>query len=157
MKTIKQIADALEVDKQRVYRYIRKNHINEAHQENGVMYYDDKTETLIQSYFLSQQIEVTTSEKSLASASYDVLLKQSELLTRELDIKNEQIRELNSRLSEMTAALVSAQQSAQAAQVLHAGTMQKQLSDGDTDQQESDASARSLLARIFGRKRRPPV
>ena len=31
-KTIRQIADELGIDKQKVYRYIRKNHINEAHQ-----------------------------------------------------------------------------------------------------------------------------
>lgn len=33
MKTIKQISDELGVDKQKVYRYIKKNHIKEVHQE----------------------------------------------------------------------------------------------------------------------------
>lgn len=152
MKTIKQIADEIGIDKQRVYRYIRKNHINEAHQENGVMYYDEKAQTQIQSYFTRQSLEITTSEKSLVSASYDVLLKQSELLSKELEIKNEQIRELNARLAESNAALVVAQQSAQAAQVLHAGTMQKQLTDGRADENEPQET-RGFLSRIFGRKK----
>ena len=37
-KTMKQIADEIGIDKQRVYRYIKKNHVNVAHQKNGVMY-----------------------------------------------------------------------------------------------------------------------
>jgi len=156
MKTIKQIADALEVDKQRVYRYIKKNHINEAHHKNGVMYYDDKAQTLIQNYFSEDKIEASTSGKSIASASYDVLLKQSELFAKELDIKNEQIRELNLRLSEMAVALVAAQQSAHAAQALHAGTMQKQLTDGATDPSEPTASSRGFFGKMFGRKKSPP-
>lgn len=32
-KTIKQIADELRVSKQQVYRYIKRNHISEAHQK----------------------------------------------------------------------------------------------------------------------------
>ena len=50
-------------------------------------------------------------------------------LQRELEIKNEQIRELNIRLSESNAALVAAQQTAQAAQALHAGMIQRQLGE----------------------------
>lgn len=130
-KTIKQIADELNTDKQRIYRIIKKNHINEALQKNGVMYYDEAAQTLIQSYFARNQTEETTSEKSLASASIEALLKQSEMFEKELEIKNEQIRELNMRLSETTAALVAAQESAKAAQALHAGTIQKQLKDGE--------------------------
>lgn len=45
--TIKQLSDEIGVDKQKVYRYIKKNHINEAHQENGVMYYDETVQMQI--------------------------------------------------------------------------------------------------------------
>lgn len=48
-KTIKQIADELGLPKQRVYRYIKNNRINEAHQKNGVMYYDDAVINLVKS------------------------------------------------------------------------------------------------------------
>ena len=67
-KTIKQIADELNVNKQRVYRYIKKNHITEAHQKNGVMYYDENAQKQITSYFRRVELENITSEKSLASA-----------------------------------------------------------------------------------------
>lgn len=107
MKTIKQIADELGIDKQRVYRYIRKNHINEAHQKNGVMYYDEVAESSIKRAFLQK-------EPHQASASsdtvIDVLVKQSEMLKMELEIKNKQIEELNERLAESQKLLNQQQQ-----------------------------------------------
>ena len=55
-KTIRQIADELGVSKQRVYRIIKQNCINEAHQRNGVMYYDDAAETRIKQGFLKNEL-----------------------------------------------------------------------------------------------------
>lgn len=55
MKTIREIANELGVDKQKVYRFIKQNHINEAHHEalqrSGVKYYDEAAETLIKQGF----------------------------------------------------------------------------------------------------------
>jgi hypothetical protein len=60
-----------------------------------------------------------------------------DMLRRELDAKNaqltakdKQIDDLNARLADVTAALIGAQESARAAQALHAGTIQAQLGDG---------------------------
>ena len=50
---------------------------------------------------------------------------------RGFSIKNKQIEELNARLAEVTSALTAAQQTAQAAQALHAGMMQQQLKSGE--------------------------
>ena len=47
---IKQIADELGISKQKVYRFIKKENINESYQENSVMYYDDVAENRITSY-----------------------------------------------------------------------------------------------------------
>ena len=100
MKTIKQIADELGVDKQRVYRYIRKNHINEAHQKNGVMHYDEATEMLIKQGF--------SENKSLHEAHHEVLQNHIsdtvneaviEMLQNELQAKNEQIAALTEELA----------------------------------------------------------
>jgi len=146
MKTIKQIADELGIDKQKVYRYIKKNHINEANQEQGVMYYDEAAQNILKSHFDKN----ITLEKSLASTPVDVLLKHSEILEKELEIKNEQIKELNARLAESNAALLSAQQSAHAAQALHAGTIQKQLTDDQTDFVQDD-KPKSFFSRFFSR------
>ena len=151
MKTIRQIANSLGIDKQRIYRYIRKNYISEVHQKNGVMYYDEDAQTLIQRHFQNIRLDGTNSEKSLASTSFDVLLKQFELLTKELEIKNEQIKDLNLRLSETTSALVIAQQSAQAAQALHAGTIKKQLSDS-VSPIEPDMPVKGFFARLLRHK-----
>lgn len=123
-KTIKQIADELNVNKQRVYRYIKKNHITEAHQKNGVMYYDENAQKQIISYFKRVELENITSEKSLASASFDVILKQSEMLKNELEAKNEQIAQLQKlldqqqQLNAMTAQKLEMLEQKEAAKVL---------------------------------------
>ena len=114
-KTIKQIADELGIDKQRVYRYIKKNHINEAHQKNGVMYYDEVVESSIKRAFLQKEPHQVSASND---AVIDVLMKQSEMLQKELEIKNKQIEELNNRLAENQKLLDQAQQ-------LHAMTEQK--------------------------------
>lgn len=147
MKTIKQIADGLGLDKQKVYRYIRKNCISEAHQEAGVMYYDDAAETLIQKHFLKNTASSEAHQTTSNDAVIDAVIS---MLKNELDIKNEQIRELNERLAESNAALVAAQQSAQAAQVLHAGTMKKQLTNGE--EQETTSESKGFFGRWFGKK-----
>ena len=109
-KTIKQIADEIGLDKQKVYRFIKKNHINEAHQKNGVMYYDEAVESLIKSHFS----KITTSNEAHQTTSndavIDVLMKQSEILKNELEIKNKQIDELNKRLEENQRLLDQQQQ-----------------------------------------------
>jgi len=147
MKTIKQIADELHVDKQRVYRYIRKNHINEAHQKNGVMYYDDAAETLIIQHFFKNEVH----HDALQTASLDAVIN---MLKSELEMKNDQIRELNARLAESNAALITAQQSAQVAQALHAGTMQTKLIDGIDNRGEPTVSAVRFFNKLFGKKSR---
>lgn len=96
-KTIKQMADALGVDKQRVYRYIKKSCINEAHQKNGVMYYDEAVEKRIKQAFYKNEPH---QESASSDTVVDVLLKQSEMLQKELEIKNKQISDLNDRLAE---------------------------------------------------------
>lgn len=108
--TIKQLSDEIGVDKQKVYRYIKKNHINEVHQENGVMYYDEGVKKQIKSHFQRIALDNITSEKTLASASFDVLLKQSELLKNELEAKNEQISRLQNQLEQSQKLIDQEQQ-----------------------------------------------
>lgn len=143
-KTIKEIADELGVDKQKVYRYIKKNRINEVHhealQKNSVKQYDEAAETLIKQGILQESVSSEAlheaHQKHINEAVFDTVSDAViDMLRKELEIKNEQIRELNSRLAESNAALVAAQQTAQAAQALHAGMLQQQLTSG-TDQSE---------------------
>lgn len=142
-KTIKQIADELGVSKQRVYRFIKQNCINEAHQRNGVMYYDDAAETRIKQGFLKNELYHEAHQNRINDTVIDAVI---ELLREELNQKNEQIQQLNERLAETTAALVTAQQTIQAvqqttqtAQALHVGTIQQQLitDEGEDNQQHT--------------------
>lgn len=123
-KTLKQIAEELKIDKQAAYRFVVKNHINEAHQKAKVKYYDDAAQLLIAQGFSKKTTSKTaskiTSKITSSDAVIEVLLMQSELLQKELEIKNKQIEHLS-------VALAAAQQTAAAAQALHAGTIKQQL------------------------------
>lgn len=67
-----------------------------------------------------------------------MLQHELEIKNRELEIKNKQIEELNARLAEVTSALTTAQQTAQAAQALHAGMIQQQLKSGEAASAEPE-------------------
>ena len=163
MKTIREIANELGVDKQKVYRFIKQNHISEAHHEalqrSGVKYYDEAAETLIKQGFsdetASSEAHHEAHQNRINEAVCDAVI---EMVQKELEIKNEQIKELNERLSECSAALLAAQQTAQAAQALHAGTIQQQLTDGAADLEQEQPQAdvvsgekKGWFIRLFGR------
>jgi predicted DNA binding protein len=125
MKTIKMIADELGISKQKVYRYIKRQNISEAHHEAhhdahhdaGVMYYDDAVEKQIKSHFK----EISKPSEAHQSTSRDAVVDALVIMfEREIEVKNKQIEDLSS-------ALVAAQQMAAAAQALHAGTIKTQL------------------------------
>ena len=143
MKTIRQIADEIGVSKQTVYkRYKGKLHTvcaPYAHTEQGVLYIEEQGETLIKQDFLQKECSVGAHTYAHTERSNGEVLEQSEnvgviavlqttidTLQGQLAIKDKQIEDLNARLSESNAALVAAQQTAQAAQALHAGTIQQQ-------------------------------
>jgi hypothetical protein len=70
--------------------------------------------------------------------------------SEQLAVKDKQIEELNARLAEVSSALLAAQQTAQAAQALHAGTIQ-QLTSG-TDQSEGsgdEPKKQGWFSRLF--------
>lgn len=136
-KTIKQIADELQIDKQKVYRFIKKNYINEAHQKSGVMYYDETVENLIKSHFSKNTTSTEVHQITSNDVVIDVLMKQSEMLKNELEIKNKQIEQLNKRLEENQKLLDQAQQ-------LHAMTEQKvKLLE------QTEDTRKSFLQKIF--------
>lgn len=136
MKTIKQIADMLGVSKQRVYRYIKSNHINEAHQERGVMYYDESAQSTISMALsgVSHQDEVHQKHinDTVNEAAFEALKEQ-------LHIKDMQIAAL-------TAALENTTSSLNAAQALHAADKQQLLL------MENKKNEKSGLFGIFRKK-----
>lgn len=149
-KTIKQIADEIGLDKQKVYRFIKKNHINKAHQKSGVMYYDEAVESLIKSHFskitASNEAHQTTSN----DAVIDVLMKQSETLKNELEIKNKQIDELNKRLEE-NQRLLDQQQQLHAMAENKLKLLEQSINNDPVPEEVSKESKKSFFARLFGR------
>ena len=163
MKTIKQIANELGVSKQAIFYRIKRPPLSNALQSfttktDGVLMVDFDGETLIKQAFNKNAVkdigDFGDKEPPKENTSFDgeiIKLLQDNIivLQKQLDTKDEQIRELNERLAESNTALAVAQQSAQAAQALHAGTMQKQLIDGRADVW----SSRGFFSKIFGRKK----
>ena len=164
MKTIRQIADEIGVSKQTVYkRYKGKLYTvcaPYAHTEQGVLYIEEQGETLIKQDFLQKECSIgahtersngAVLEQSENVGVIAVLQTTIDTLQGQLAIKDKQIEDLNARLSESNAALVAAQQTAQAAQALHAGTIQQQLTSG-TDQSEGsgdEPKKQGWFSRLF--------
>lgn len=175
MKTIRQIADEIGVSKQTVYkRFKGKLHTvcaPYAHTEQGVLYIDEQGENLIKQDFLQdnrsngahtersigavleqrQQADLVT----LLQSTIDTLQGQLEVKDKQLEVKDRQIEQQAQTITQLTEALVASQQTAAAAQALHAGTMHQQLLSGEAgaDQQGKEpepSQKRSWISRFFG-------
>ena len=110
--SMKQIADQLNVSKQRVYRCIKSNCISEAHHEvvkgNTVLMYDNAAVERIKQFLgvtNNETVEVhrEAHQETVHDTVYEALLKQ-------LEIKDQQIKELNERLAEAHKSLDQEQQ-----------------------------------------------
>jgi AcrR family transcriptional regulator len=155
MKTIKQIADELGVSKQAVYkRYKGKLYTvvaPYAHTDEGILCIEEQGENLIKQDFLKDDVSIGAHTERIHDTHTDALF---DMLKNELEIKNEQIKELNARLAETTAALVSAQQAVQAAQALHAGTIRQQIESSVADPEEPETTPpkkQGIFIRLFGK------
>lgn len=101
MKTIKQIADEIGVSKQAVFKKIRSEPLSTSLQQlmvtvDGKLMVSVDGEILIKRAFSQKE----PSTKNLDGAVVDVLLQQSEMLRKELEIKNEQIAQLQKLLDQ---------------------------------------------------------
>jgi AcrR family transcriptional regulator len=158
MKTIRQIADEIGVSKQTVYkRYKGKLYTvcaPYAHTEQGVLYIEEQGETLIKQDFLQKECSIGAALEHPENVGVIAVLQTTiDTLQGQLAIKDKQIEDLNARLAESNAALVAAQQTAQAAQALHAGTIQQQLTSGEEQRGETEVKVKkqSWLSRVFSR------
>lgn len=139
-KTIKQIADELGVSKQAVQKRMSREPLYTKIQPYiatvaGMKYIADIGEKLIKATFLPEEpatasIPTGIDKNDPVYTLMSILQTELESNRAELATKNQQIAELNARLADTTAALMTAQQTAQAAQALHAGTLRKQLTTG---------------------------
>ena len=138
MKTIRQIADEIGVSKQAVYkRYKGKLHTvcaPYAHTVQGVLYLSEQAETLIKQDFLQNDC----SNGAHTERSIGAVLEQSQeagvvaVLQATIDTLQGQLEVKDRQIEKLTEALAAAQQTAAAAQALHAGTIQQQLITEET-------------------------
>ena len=141
---ITEIAAECGVSEQAVRAWCRRNHV--AKDAKGSFAISESQKTVIYQHYLgierkqvSQPAKAScetceTSETVLIS----MLQKELDRKNEQLDVKDKQIAELNARLSECSAALMVAQQTAQAAQALHAVTIQQRRLMDDPADLESD-------------------
>lgn len=138
MKTVRQIADELGVSKTAVSKQIANLGLRSSLRKNGNQFaIDGQQEALIKQAFLekTQTENANQSQTKMQIENHEVsdlvcvLQTTIDTLQRQLEVKDRQIEELNTRLAEVGSALLAAQQTAAAAQALHAGTIQQQLSN----------------------------
>lgn len=145
MKTIRQIADEIGVSKTAVNKQIANLGLRSGLRKNGNQFaIDEHQEALIKQAFSEKSQTKTQTENHEVGDLVCVLQATIDTLQGQLEVKDRQIAKL-------TEALVAAQQTAAAAQALHAGTMKQQLLSGESgaDQQEPEQK-KSWFSKIFG-------
>ena len=164
MKTIRQIADEIGVSKQAVYkRYKGKLYTAcapYAHTVQGVLYLSEQAETLIKQDFLQNDCSNgahtersigAVPEQSQEAGMVAVLQATIDTLQGQLEVKDRQIEQQAQTITRLTDALAAAQQTAAAAQALHAGTIQQLLGEeaGADQQGQEPKGKRSWFNKWF--------
>ena len=106
MKTVKQIADELGISKQKVYRFIVRNHITASSEVKQSKLYDEAAEKLIKQGFLEDQPYQKSHHEAhknhINEPVRDVVSEAViELLQKELEHKNEQLREKDRQINSL--------------------------------------------------------
>lgn len=168
MKTVRQIAEEIGVSKQAVFKKMKREPLSTGLRGltatvDGRLMVSVDGETLIKSAFLP--IERSTDHQPVdglvdaPSTGVDgvisVLQATINTLQGQLEVKDRQIEQQAQTITRLTDALVAAQQTAAAAQALHAGTMKQQLlsREVEVDQQGQEPEPeqkRSWFSKFFG-------
>ena len=165
MKTIREIADEIGVSKQAVFKKIKREPLSTSLQGltstvDGRLTVSVDGEKLIKQAF-SAGTPSTNHQPvdGVVDGQVDgiiaVLQATIDTLQGQLEVKDRQIEQQTQTITRLSDALVAAQQTAAAAQALHAGTMHQQLLSGEAgaDQQSQEPEAgqkRSWICRLFG-------
>ena len=156
--TIAEISVECGVSEQAIRAWCRRNHV--AKDAKGSFAITETQKTAIYQHYLGiDRKEVSQPAKASCETCETSETALITMLQRELDrkseqlaVKDKQIAELNERLSECSAALLAAQQTTQAAQILHAGTIQKEIASGESgvDKQKSASEKKNRwFKRLF--------
>jgi len=153
MKTIKTIADEIGVDKQKVYRYIKKHNINEAHQNGSTLYYDEVVEAQIIKDFskdtVSSEAHQNTSEVLQSASSDTVINEVISMLKDELTAKNKLIDEQQQTIRELNESIKHLSQSINAA---HQNELAETIIDGHSSLAAPAPAKVGFWSKLFKRK-----
>ena len=115
---------------------------------------EEKTQETTAFFEKSTKMPKSTNEKEKSTISF--LELQNEILREQLVIKDNQIRLLQEQIGQLTNAMENLTTALNAEQALHAGTIQRQLSEHSVMDQPSDVEQpkqkQGLFSRLFGRK-----
>lgn len=135
--SIKEIADTVGVSKTAVRKKIEKLGLQTELLKNGnKITVDENVAKQIITAF-DRPIENET-QTEFANQNDNEFSKVIEILQAELESKNKQLASKDRQIEDLTRALENTTASLQAEQALHAGTMQKQLSSGEEQEQAED-------------------
>ena len=158
MKTIRQIADEIGVSKQAVFKKIKHEPLSTSLQGltatvDGRLMVEVDGEKLIKQAF-SEIIPSTKNEEKTAEVDGVVSVLQATIdtLQGQLEVKDRQLEQQVQTITRLTDALAAAQQTAAAAQALHAGTIQQQLltEEAGADQKgQEPEQKRSWFSKLF--------
>ena len=157
MKTIRQIADEIGVSKTAVNKQIANLGLRSGLRKNGNQFaIDEHQEALIKEAFSEKsQTEIenqTQTENHEVSDLVCVLQATIDTLQGQLEVKDRQIEQQAQTITRLTDALAAAQQTAAAAQALHAGTIQQQLLTGEAGADQQDQAPeqkRGWFSKLF--------
>ena len=161
MKTIRQIADEIGVSKTAVSKQIENLGLRSSLRKNGNQFaIDEHQEALIkQAFFEKTQTEIenqsqtkTQTENREVGDLVCVLQATIDTLQGQLEVKDRQIEQQAQTITRLTDALAAAQQTAAAAQALHAGTIQQQLLTGEASterQSQEPEQKRGWFSKLF--------
>ena len=157
MKTIRQIADEIGVSKTAVSKQIANLGLRSGLRKNGNQFaIDEHQEALIKEAFSEKsQTEIenqTQTENHEVSDLVCVLQATIDTLQGQLEVKDRQIEQQAQTITRLTDALAAAQQTAAAAQALHAGTIQQQLLTGEAGADQQDQAPeqkRGWFSKLF--------
>ena len=147
MKTIRQIADEIGGSKTAVSKQIENLGLRSSLRKNGNQFaIDEHQEALIkQAFFEKTQTEIenqsqtkTQTENREVGDLVCVLQATIDTLQGQLEVKDRQIEQQAQTITRLTDALAAAQQTAAAAQALHAGTLQQQFLTGVVEESQKN-------------------
>lgn len=158
MKTIRQIADEIGVSKQAVFKKIKREPLSTSLQGltttvDGRLMVEVDGEKLIKQAFPEITPSTKNEEKTVAvDGVISVLQTTIDMLRGQLEVKDRQIEQQAQTITRLTDALAAAQQTAQAAQALHAGTIQQQFLSGENKAEQHNQKPeqkRSWVKKLF--------